>query len=389
MKAARYYGPGEVRVDNVEVPVAGHGQVKIKTAWNALSATDVHMFSATLTTLAPTASKPNKLTGEKLPITMGHQFSGTIVDVGSGVDASKWKRGQKVAVALRMSPSYNQQAQSILREDPSAHHSSLSAPLVSCLKETCIPCTTGRQNVCPKATFIGIGGRGGGLAEYVSVNVQNVHHLPANVTFETGAMLESLAVAYHAVKRCGYSLGQTALVSGAGTVGLLIVKVLRSIDPDATIIVSEPNVARRTFASRYGATVVDPISSQGIVLARVYGETLGVGVDVAFETAGTQTSFDSALMCVKPHGSIVNIAIWQQSPNVNINLLNAREIALTGIMGYGGEYPTALRALATGRISGIEDLVTKKIQLQDVVQEGLLPLLVKEETEVGILVQPY
>jgi threonine dehydrogenase-like Zn-dependent dehydrogenase len=74
------------------------------------------------------------------------------------------------------------------------------------------------------------------------------------------------------------------------------------------------------------------MSSQGIVLAKVYGETLGVGVDVAFETAGTQTSFDSALMCIKPHGSIVNIAIWQQSPKVNINLLNAREIALTGTL---------------------------------------------------------
>ena len=110
-------------------------------------------------------------------------------------------------------------------------------------------------------------------------------------------------------------------------------KFYRSIDPNATVIVSEPSVARRTLASRYGATeVVDPMSSQGIVLAKVYGETLGAGVDVAFETTGTQSSFDSDLMCVKPHGSIVNIAIWQQSPSVNMNLLNAREISLTGTL---------------------------------------------------------
>ncbi|KAJ3547819.1 hypothetical protein NMY22_g1500 [Coprinellus aureogranulatus] len=104
MKAARYYGPGDVRVEDVPEPTVGHGQVKIKVAWNALSATDVHMFCVPLMSLAPTASKPNKLTGEKLPITLGHQFSGTIVDIGPGVDRSKWMLGQKVAAGYRRSP---------------------------------------------------------------------------------------------------------------------------------------------------------------------------------------------------------------------------------------------------------------------------------------------
>ncbi|KAJ3500692.1 hypothetical protein NMY22_g19177 [Coprinellus aureogranulatus] len=258
------------------------------------------------------------------------------------------------------------------------------------MQATCTQCALGQGNVCPKATLIGVGGRGGGLAEFISVDVENVHRLPANVSLEAGAMLEPLAVAYHAVKRSGFKPGQTALVSGAGPVSSLticlqlrtLILVARSIDPNATIIVSEPIQVRRDLAVKYGATdVADPLVAQGIVLAKVYGETFGAGVDVTFETSGAQDGLDNALTSVKPHGSLVNVAIWQQSPHVNMNLLNAREIRLTGVMGYGAEYPVVLQALATGQVAGLEDLVTKKVRLEKVVQEGLVSLASKKEND--------
>ncbi|KAF5313340.1 hypothetical protein D9611_008667 [Ephemerocybe angulata] len=360
MKAARYYGPGDIRVEDIDEPVVGPGQIKVKVAWNAVSAADVHMYQTSRASLAPTATTPNRLTGERLPVTLGHQFSGAIEDVGPGVDIVKWECGQKVSVE----------------------------PLFSCMRtETCEPCAEGHFNVCPKATFIGIGGRGGGLGEYVVVDAEQVHHIPDNVSLEAGAMLEPLAVAFHAVRRSGYVPGQTILISGAGPIGLLILKVIRSIDTSASVFVSEPVESRRCLAVRYGATeVIDPNSSQGIVQAKVYGETLGVGVDVAFETAGEQDSLDTSLICVRPHGTLVNIAVWQESPSLNLNLVNRREIKLTGIFASGKAYPEALRALADGNFGDLEGLVTKKIGLEDIVSEGITSLLQGEEVQV--LVQP-
>ncbi|KAF6746015.1 L-threonine 3-dehydrogenase [Ephemerocybe angulata] len=333
MKAARYYGPGDIRVEDIDEPVVG-----------PISAADVHMYQTSRASLAPTATTPNRLTGETLPVTLGHQFSGVIEEVGPGVDIVKWECGQKVSVE----------------------------PLFSCMRtETCEPCAEGHFNVCPKANFIGIGGQGGGLGEYVAVDAKQVHHLPDNVSLEAGAMLEPLAVAFHAVKRSGYMPGQTILISGAGPA------LCRSIDTSASVFVSEPVESRRCLAVRYGATeVIDPNSSQGIAQAKVYGETLGVGVDVAFETAGEQDSLDTSLICVRPHGMLVNIAVWQESPSLNLNLVNRREIKLTW------QYPEALQALANGNFGDLEGLVTKKIGLEDIVSEGITSLLRGEEVQV-------
>lgn len=110
------------------------------------------------------------------------------------------------------------------------------------------------------------------------------------------------------------------------------------MDPASVIIQSEPASGRRALALKHGATsVVDPLApsadglpSSSTLHTAVMELTNGVGVDVAFDAAGIQASIDAALFNVRPRGTFVNVAIWEESPRVNMNLITAREINVTG-----------------------------------------------------------
>ncbi|KAF9554997.1 alcohol dehydrogenase GroES domain protein [Agrocybe pediades] len=304
------------------------------------------------------ADKEDEVTGEKAPVTLGHEFSGTVVGLGEGVDQDRWKVGQNVVIE----------------------------PVISCLKNTCVFCKAGTRNLCPVANFIGIAGWGGGLAEYI-----------AGVSLEVGAMIEPLAVAYYSVKRSGFKKGQNALVIGGGPIGLFILKVLRSIDPSALIIVSEPASGRRSLASKHGATLVlDPLEpgadgkpSPTTVPSAVYQATNGVGIDVAFEAAGIQAGLDAALFSLRPRGTLVNVAVWEKDPvGISMNLVTAREINIIGILGYTGIHPELIEAVASGKINDLEELITRKIPIEDVVEKGIMALLNDKDSQVKILVHP-
>lgn len=307
----------------------------------------------------PTLTQPNVLSGETLPVTLGHEFSGTIVALGNNVDQSKWRVGQNVAIE----------------------------PMISCQRiNSCSSCAAGSKNVCPDSNFIGIGGWGGGLSEYVAADVGNLYALPDNVPLDIGACIEPLAVAYYSVKRSGYKKGQTALVNGAGPIGLFLLKVLRYIDPDVTVLVSEPASIRAGLALKHGATrVLNPTKGEGP--ASVFEATSGTGVDVVFDCAGVQASITAGLKSLRPRGTFVNVALWEDLPQVDLNLLAFREITIIGIVGYDRVHAELIEIVAAGKISGIDELITSKIAIEDVVEHGFLALL-KKDTQVKILVHP-
>ncbi|KAF9461748.1 alcohol dehydrogenase GroES domain protein [Collybia nuda] len=358
MKAARLYGPGDIRVEQVEEPVAGKGQVKVKIAWNGICGSDIHAFLTTVPKY-PQGTTPDPLSGESLPVTLGHEFSGTIISVGPGVDEHKWAVGQNIVVE----------------------------PLVSCMKSSCPSCSSGSRNLCPIHNFIGIGGWGGGLAEYIAVDTQYIHALPNNIPLDVGACVEPLAVAWHSVKRSRFAKGQSALVLGAGPIGLFLLKVLLAFDPNALIIVSEPTVLRRQSAIKHGAThVIDPTHSN--VEESVMKLTGGVGVDVAFDAAGVQATMVAAIESVRTRGTVANVAIWEKTAMIDINRLVMKEIFITGIASYDRIHPELLEALASGKITGVEQLITRKVAIEDVVEKGFLTLVNDKDTQVKILIHP-
>ncbi|KIY43444.1 NAD(P)-binding protein [Fistulina hepatica ATCC 64428] len=225
----------------------------------------------------------------------------------------------------------------------------------------------------------GIGGRGGGLAEYIAVDEMQVMQV------DVAACTEPLAVAYSAVKRGGFIRGQRAAILGAGPIGLFVLKVLRFIDPDARIFVSEPLSARRALALKHGASlVIDP--RQTDVISTVLGADISsghnyAGVDVTFECAGVQASIDAALRALKPRGCCVVVSLWEHTPNIDLNLVLAKELVITGSMAYDRVHKDVIKLMESGKLSNVEDFITSRIALDNVVEEGFEKLVAERDAQ--------
>ncbi|KAI0704212.1 alcohol dehydrogenase GroES domain protein [Cerioporus squamosus] len=359
MRAIRYYGPGDIRLDEIPEPQVKGGQVKIKVAWNGICGSDLHCYFSILP-VTPTTLVPHVVTGETLPIGMGHEFSGTITEIGPGVDTSRLRVGQNVVVE----------------------------PLISCRKSSCPFCVEGSRNLCRHATFVGIGGWGGGLAEFTCLDQDLVHPLPTGIPLDVGALMEPLAVAWHAVKRSNIKRGDHVLVLGAGPIGLLILRVARVFGA-AWIAVSEPASKRRDLAQAHGADIVyDPVVANTDVPIAVRQVTGDRGADVVFDSAGTQRTLDTAFQAVRPRGNVVNVAVWENRPTLDIDAVTYKEVTFTGIMAYDRDHREMLDAVAEGKFKGLENLITRRIGLEDFVEKGIHALIHEKDQHVKILVHP-
>ncbi|THG99717.1 hypothetical protein EW026_g2703 [Hermanssonia centrifuga] len=359
MRAARFYAPGDVRIDEIPEPTPKNGQVKIKIGWTGICGSDLHAYLAGIEGgTMPDQKTPHPVTGETLPIVLGHEFSGTIVELGSQVDSKRLAVGQQVCVE----------------------------PLISCMKSTCGPCSSGTRNICPHASFLGIAGWGGGLSEYIAADQQLVFPLPADLPLEVGAMIEPLAVAWHAVKRSGFTPGSKCLIMGSGPIGLMVLKVLKARGA-SWIGVSEPSIQRRQMAAEHAADAVfDPRSVD--VVAETRKVTHDEGADFVFDCAGIQASLDLAIHAVRPRGTIMNIALWGEKAHIDFMEVLMKEIFITGILGYDRCHEELLEAVAAGKFQGLEKLITRKIGLEDLVEKGIKALITEKDTQIKILVHP-
>ena len=160
MKALRWHGNSDIRLDTISVPHPKEGHVKIKIAWCGICGSDLHEYR-----IGPKNTpyaKPHVLTGETLPTVAGHEFSGTVDELGEGV--TDLEVGQKVAVF----------------------------PVLT--DGTCYYCGIESYGVCRSWGFLGYSGGGGGLAEFICVDRKAVHKVPENVSLEVAALVEPSAV---------------------------------------------------------------------------------------------------------------------------------------------------------------------------------------------------
>lgn len=227
MKAVVFHGKEDVRVEDVAEPRAGKGMVKLRNAYAGICGSDLHVY------FSPESSgmdytRPHPVTGSMAPQILGHEFSGTVAELGEGV--TNLAAGDRVSVW----------------------------PIYYCGE--CAACEKGLYNVCRKIGFHGLTSDGGGMAKYTTVPADRLHKLPRNVDLRMGALVEPMAVSWHAVERGRIEAGQTALVSGAGPIGIGVWFALRARGVE-TIIVSEPSEGRRAAIAGVGANIlVDPTS---------------------------------------------------------------------------------------------------------------------------------
>lgn len=166
MRALRYYGPGDIRLEHdVQEPECGPQQVKVRPAYVGICGTDLHEYHSQ--TLIPLAGERHALTRETVPITMGHEFSGIVSEVGSELAASDvFGVGDRVVVQ----------------------------PTLFC--RDCIPCLDGNTNCCVKGGFLGLSGGGGGLSDAICVDYDSVFKLPDSVPLEVGGKLPPTSRAF-------------------------------------------------------------------------------------------------------------------------------------------------------------------------------------------------
>lgn len=178
--------------------------------------------------------------------------------------------------------------------------------------------------MCDENGVLGLSGGGGGLSDAVCVPQDAVLHLPENVPLDVGALIEPLAVAWHAVSAApSLRPEHTVLVLGSGPIGLAVVQCLvaRGVKQ---IVLFEVATRRQQFARDFGAhEVLNPKSDD--VVAKVRELSGGRGADVVFDCAGLKANLDTACDAVKTRGHVVNVAIWEKEIPFQANKLVFKE----------------------------------------------------------------
>ncbi|KAF2762302.1 GroES-like protein [Pseudovirgaria hyperparasitica] len=350
MKAVRFHGKEDIRIDTIPVPQVNKGQVKVKPIWCGICGSDLHEFLGG-PGLCPTT--PHPITGETVPLTFGHEFSGIVEEVAD--DVTEFKIGDRVCV------------QPIIYDG------------------TCGACKAGYINCCYSNGFVGLSGWGGGLSEHIVLPKSCCYKLPDNVSLEVGALIEPLAVGWHAVELSPYKDNDSALVLGGGPIGLAVIQALKA-KGCKNVIVSEVSSRRKDFARHFGADhILDPTKED--IVQRCRDLTDGWGVHVAYDCAGVQAAFKQGVLAVRARGTIVNIAIWEKDATITPNDFCFKERSYMGIATYeGGDFQLVLNAISEGRMNP-EAMITKKIAFDEVVEGGFMELIRNKDNTVKILVQ--
>ena len=351
MKAARFHGPADIRIEDIPAPELRPGAVAIDVAWCGICGTDLHEYLDG-PIFIPAEGHPHPLSHEAEPVTLGHEFSGTVSALGEGV--SDLTVGDNVVVE----------------------------PYFVC--NECAPCLAGNYHLCTKMGFIGLAGGGGGLSEKVVVDRRWVHAI-GDIPLDEAALIEPLSVAHHAFVRSGAKAGDVALIGGAGPIGLLVAAVLKA--EGLTVIMSELSEARKENARVTGVAdhVLDP--SKEDVVARVRELTDGNGADVCFECTSVNVVLNQLFDAVRPAGVIVNVSIWGKPASIDMQKLVLKEIDLRGTIAYVRDHPATIKLVQDGRVK-LAPFITGRIALDDLITEGFDTLINHNETAVKIIVHP-
>ena len=332
------HAPGDLRIEEREIPVPGPGEALVRVAVCGVCGSDATEFDR-----GPVLTV--------LPVTLGHEFAGVVEAVGEGVDLPV---GANVVCGAG----------------------------ISCGK--CKMCLDGRTNLCRSYTTAGLQ-RDGGLAGYVTV--------PANILLDvtdTGLPLDTLglaqpmAIAVHAVRRSGLRAGQDAVVIGVGGIGAFV--TFAAVATGARVLVVDLNQDRLDLAVRLGATST-ALAGSGTLTDLI--TAAGLDVDVFFEVSGSAPGLASVLSAATPGATIVPIGIQKGDVPVPLGSWTLSEYTIIGTLAlvFATDIPEAVRLL--GLREDWSDIASEVLPLDLVVEGGLRPLLSGTGTQIKTLIDPW
>jgi 2-desacetyl-2-hydroxyethyl bacteriochlorophyllide A dehydrogenase len=336
MRAAIYGGAQDIQVKEIPKPTLGPRDVMIKPKYVGICGTDLSAWEYGM---------------YEGGLVLGHEFTGEIVDVGNEV--TNWRVGDRVV--------------------PNS--------LIPC--GTCSYCANSRHSLCEDMQMVGIS-MNGGLADLVGLPETTLHTLPETVDFKAGVFVEPLAVAIRGFHRTDFREGMDVLVLGTGPIGLLSIQYAK-IKGASKVYASEIQEARLQAAKKVGADVVINPRNESLSL-RLEDHTAGAGVDLVVECTGQPQPTAESFSIVKRGGSILVLGISEEPVEADFmtGVLNELTVQFS-YLGYA-EFPEAIGLLADKQIR-TEQLVTRVIPLERVVEDGFEALMEPDSSDVKVLVE--
>jgi (R,R)-butanediol dehydrogenase/meso-butanediol dehydrogenase/diacetyl reductase len=333
LKAIVYQGKENIIMQEVDKPELSQDDVLIKVRYAGICGSDLGIYDG-------------KHPRAKAPLIMGHEISGEIEEVGN-FQKSPFRVGDRVTIN----------------------------PLLSC--GHCQPCQTGNAHVCKNLRLVGID-VDGGFAEFVKVNNSQVVKLPDELSIETAALVEPLAVTIHAVRKSNLKIGDQVVVIGGGPIGLLTAISARQAGA-SKVIICEVSQGRLEFAERLGFNVVH---AQQNPVEQIMQLTDGNGADIVYEAAGVSASAILATAVVRIAGQIVIVSVFKGLAEFDMRTVNFHELSIIGARVYTSyDFQTALHMLC--RDQSISHIISHKLSLTQA-QEGF-DLMRKADNALKIL----
>lgn len=311
MRAAVLVDPGRIEIEERPVPTPGPGDVLIRVSRVGVCGSDTHYY------------RDGKLGSFVVdgPLVLGHEAAGTIVGVGPDGDAGRI--GQRVSIEPQ-------------RPDPDS-------------AET----RRGDYHLCPHMRFYGTPPVDGAFCDYVTIGAEFAHPVPDRVSDDAAALCEPLSVGIAAVRKARLESGARVLIAGAGPIGIVIAQVARA-QGAAEVIVSDLDESRRTRALGFGATaVLDPTQ----------GSMDGLEVDAFIDASGAPAAVAAGITAVRPAGTVVLVGSGAESMTLPTQLIQNRELVLTGVFRYADTWPTAIALVESGRVD-LDSMVTGRYPLE-------------------------
>ncbi|MCL5071332.1 MAG: galactitol-1-phosphate 5-dehydrogenase [Actinobacteria bacterium] len=318
MKALVYEGPKNIKIKHVKDPVPNKGEVLIKVKATGICGSDVHGYLG--------------ITGRRTPpMIMGHEFSGDILEIGQGV--TEFNIGDRVTVQ----------------------------PLIFC--GVCKYCQQGLTNLCINKKFYGAMDTNGSMAEFISAPQKLIYKLPPSINYLEGAMIEPLAVAYRAVNQVANTEGENVFIVGAGTIGLLVLQIVKSKSP-SKIFISDIDDNCLELAKKMGADfTINPIKDNLIDI--INRETKNEGIDTAFEVVGIPATVQQAMSVLKKKGTCVWVGNLEKMINLNMQEIVTKELNIGGTYSYTHiQFGDSIKFLVEKDLD-LDSIISKVVPLEE------------------------
>lgn len=321
MKALVLKEYNQFSYEDVALPEIGDDDVLIRVKACGICGSDVHGMDGS--------------TGRRIPpIIMGHEAAGVIEKVGAKI--ADWKAGDRVTF------------DSTVVTRPDFYSQKGTFNLSDYRKVLGVSCGEYRQN--------------GAFAEYVAVPQSALYRLPDDLSFEKAAMVEPVSVAFHAVNLIPNELNESAVVVGAGMIGLFVIQALR-IKGYGTIIALDLDQSRLDMALELGADYALK-SDAPEVLQKVKELTHGRGADMAFDVVGIAPTINLSINATRKGGKIGLVGNLSPKVEIPLQAVVSRQLTLYGSCASSGEYPACLEMIASGRVR-VDEMMSAVVPLAD------------------------